>query len=43
MTRKMLIVATIAGMIEDFILPFVDYYRNSGWQLDGLAVDITSN
>lgn len=43
MTRKMLIVATIAGMIEDFILPFVDHYRNLGWQVDGVAVDITSN
>jgi glycosyltransferase involved in cell wall biosynthesis len=43
MTRKMLIVATIAGMIEDFILPFIDHYRNLAWQVDGVAVDITSN
>ncbi len=39
----MLIVATIAGAIEDFILPFIDYYRHLGWQVDGIAVDITSN
>jgi glycosyltransferase involved in cell wall biosynthesis len=43
MTGKMLIVATIAGMIEDFILPFVYHYRNLGWQVDGVSVDITSN
>ena len=42
MTR-LLIVATIAGAIEDFILPFVRYFRQDGWQVDGVAVDITSN
>ena len=40
---KLLIVATIAGMIEDFILPFARYFRSEGWQVDGVAVDITSN
>lgn len=39
----MLIVATIAGAIEDFILPFVYHYRRLGWQVDGIAVDITGN
>lgn len=43
MTYKMLIVATIAGAIEDFILPFVYHYRRLGWQVDGIAVDITGN
>lgn len=40
---KLLIVTTIAGMIEDFILPFVRYFRNQNWQVDGISVDITSN
>lgn len=39
----MLIVATVAGMIEDFILPFISHYRNLDWQVDGVALDITSN
>lgn len=42
MTR-LLIVTTISGAIEDFILPFVRYFRNQGWQVDGVAVDITDN
>lgn len=41
--NKLLIVTTIAGAIEDFILPFVHHYRGLGWQVDGVAVDITSN
>ena len=40
---KLLIVTTIAGAIEDFILPFVRYFRNQNWQVDGISVDITSN
>lgn len=43
MTCKIAIVTTIAGAIEDFILPFVYHYRQLGWQVDGVAVDITSN
>ncbi|MGL5832859.1 MAG: glycosyltransferase family 4 protein [Waterburya sp.] len=43
MTSKILIVTTIAGTLEDFILPFVHHYRNLGWQVDGVSVDITSN
>jgi glycosyltransferase involved in cell wall biosynthesis len=43
MTCKILIVATIAGAIEDFILPFITHYRHLGWQVDGVAVDMTSN
>lgn len=40
---KLLIVTTISGAIEDFILPFVRFFRHQGWQVDGVAVDITSN
>ncbi|MEL6927016.1 MAG: glycosyltransferase family 4 protein [Cyanobacteria bacterium J06600_6] len=43
MTCKLLIVTTIAGALEDFILPFVHHYRHLGWQVDGVSVDITSN
>ena len=43
MTCKLLIVTTIAGALEDFILPFVHHYRQLGWQVDGVSVDITSN
>lgn len=43
MTSKILIVTTIAGTLEDFILPFVHHYRNLGWQVDGVSVDITNN
>jgi glycosyltransferase involved in cell wall biosynthesis len=42
MAVKILIVTTIAGTLEDFILPFVHHYRNLGWQVDGVSVDITS-
>jgi glycosyltransferase involved in cell wall biosynthesis len=43
MTSQILIVTTIAGTLEDFILPFVHHYRNLGWEVDGVSVDITSN
>jgi glycosyltransferase involved in cell wall biosynthesis len=43
MTSKILIVTTIAGTLENFILPFVHHYRNLGWQVDGVSIDITSN
>ena len=43
MTCKLLIVTTIAGALEDFILPFVHHYRGLGWQVDGVSVDITQN
>ena len=43
MTCKLLIVTTIAGALEDFILPFIHHYRGLGWQVDGISVDITSN
>ena len=43
MTDKILIVATIAGTLEDFLLPFVRYFRQQGWQVDGMALEISSN
>lgn len=43
MNCKLLIVTTIPGTIEDFLLPFVRHFRNLQWQVDGMALDITSN
>ncbi|BAZ45462.1 putative group 1 glycosyl transferase [Chondrocystis sp. NIES-4102] len=43
MIRKILIATTIPGTIEDFLLPFVRYFRNLGWQVDGMALDITQD
>ena len=43
MTNKMLIVTTIAGTIEDFLSPFISYFRNLEWQVEGMASDITDN
>ena len=43
MTHKILMVATIAGTIEDFLLTFVRYFRQQGWQVDGMALEISSN
>lgn len=36
-------VATIAGTLENFLLPFVSYFRQQGWQVDGMALEISSN
>jgi len=43
MTHKMLIVTTIPGTIEDFLLPFVRFLREQKWQVEGMALDITGN
>jgi glycosyltransferase involved in cell wall biosynthesis len=43
MTRKILIATTIPETISDFLLPFVRYFRNLGWQVDGMALNITRN
>ena len=38
--KKILMVATIAGTLEGFMLPFVKHFRDLGWQVDGLATGI---
>ncbi|MGL4882790.1 MAG: glycosyltransferase, partial [Waterburya sp.] len=43
MTRKILIATTIPETIGDFLLPFIRYFRNLGWQVDGMALNITNN
>ncbi|MGL5943955.1 MAG: glycosyltransferase family 4 protein [Waterburya sp.] len=43
MTRKILIATTIPETIGDFLLPFIRYFRNLGWHVDGMALNITNN
>ena len=43
MNRKMLVVTTIPGTIEDFLLPFIRHFRSLGWQVDGMAKEITQD
>ncbi len=43
MTRKILIATTIPETIGDFLLPFIRYFRNLGWQVDGMALNISNN
>jgi glycosyltransferase involved in cell wall biosynthesis len=43
MTRKILIATTIPETIGDFLLPFICYFQNLGWQVDGMALNITNN
>jgi glycosyltransferase involved in cell wall biosynthesis len=38
---RLLIVATVGSMIQDFLLPFAHYYRASGWQVDALASGVS--
>lgn len=43
MTQKILIATTIPETIGDFLLPFIRYFRSLGWQVDGMALNITHN
>ena len=43
MNHKILMVTTIPGTIYDFLLPFVRYFRSLGWQVDGMATDISQD
>ena len=43
MNRRILMVTTISGTIEDFLLPFVRHFRSLGWQVDGMAMDISQD
>ncbi|NIP25764.1 MAG: glycosyltransferase family 4 protein, partial [Phycisphaerae bacterium] len=35
--HKILFVATIAGTLRAFLLPFADHFRSRGWQVDAVA------
>lgn len=41
MTYKLLFVTTIPVTIRSFLLPFIEYFRGIGWQVDGMARDIS--
>jgi glycosyltransferase involved in cell wall biosynthesis len=41
MNRKLLIVTTISRTIRDFTIPYIRYFKQLGWQVDGMAHDIT--
>lgn len=43
MSHKILMATIIPRTIEDFLLPFIRYFQNLGWQVDGMASDITKN
>jgi glycosyltransferase involved in cell wall biosynthesis len=40
--RKLLIATTIASSLRGFFIPFAEYFRARGWQVDGIAQDATS-
>ncbi len=41
--KKILMVATIAGTLDGFMLPFVKHFRDLGWQVDALATEMDQN
>ena len=43
MTKKILMATILPGTIEDFLLPFVRYFQELGWQVEGMALDITQD
>lgn len=43
MTHKLLIVTTVPITLHSFLLPFVDYFQNLGWQVDGMAQEISKD
>ena len=43
MSRKLLIITTISRTIRDFTIPYIRHFKSLGWQVDGMALDITNN
>ena len=41
--KKVLMVTTISRTLQDFLFPFVEYFRSMGWLVDGMACDISSD
>jgi glycosyltransferase involved in cell wall biosynthesis len=39
--RKLLIATTTASSLREFFIPFAEYFRARGWQVDGIAQDAT--
>jgi glycosyltransferase involved in cell wall biosynthesis len=40
--HRLLIATTIAASLRGFFIPFAEYFRARGWQVDGIAQDATS-
>ena len=40
---KLLIVSTVPGALEGFLLPFVEYFKTQNWQVEGMARDVSHN
>lgn len=40
--KKLLIVTTISGTLRSFLLPFARYFRERGWQVDGMAQGVSA-
>ena len=40
---KLLIVSTLPGALEGFLLPFVEYFKTQNWQVEGMARDVSHN
>jgi glycosyltransferase involved in cell wall biosynthesis len=43
MSRKLLMVTTVASTLNAFLLPFADHFRSRGWTVDAAAADITGD
>jgi len=43
MAPKILMVTTVSGTLSGFLLPFVRYFRNLGWHIEGMAIAITED
>lgn len=43
MTYKLLFVTTVPVTIRSFLLPFIAYFRSLGWQVDGMAREISAD
>jgi len=43
MTHKLLIISTVPVTIRSFMLPFIRHFRSLGWQVDGMAKNISTD
>jgi glycosyltransferase involved in cell wall biosynthesis len=39
---KLLVVANVASMLREFLLPFAEHYKALGWQVDGMVSEATT-
>ncbi len=40
---KLLIVTNVPSMLREFLLPFAEHYTQLGWQVDGMASEVTTS